>query len=76
MLEKIIKIAEKLCETEDIELNGETSIISDMELSSIEFLAFISEVEGSMNIRIKERELRTIDTLGELAELVEKKLEL
>lgn len=74
MLEKIIKIAEKVCETDGIELNEDTSIISDMELSSMEFLAFVAEIEGMMNIRIKERELRNIDTLGELAELVENKL--
>lgn len=74
MLEKIIEIAGRLCELEDIELNEDTSIISDMELSSLEFMAFVAEVEGLFNIRIKERELRKIDTLGELAELVEEKL--
>ncbi len=74
MLEKIIEIANRLCELEDVEMNEDTSIISDMELSSLEFMAFVAEVEGLFNIRIKERELRKIDTLGELAELVEEKL--
>jgi acyl carrier protein len=74
MLEKIIEIAIRVCEVEDIELNEDTSIISDMELSSLEFMAFVAEVEGMFNIRIKERELRKIDTLGELTELVEEKL--
>ena len=75
MLEKIIEIADRMCELEDVELNEDTSIISDMELSSLEFMSFVAEVEGMFNIRIKERELRKIDTLGELAELVEEKLE-
>lgn len=74
MLEQIIKIAERVCEVQDVELNEETSIIMDMELSSMEFLAFVAEIEGAMNIRIKEKELRNIDTLGELAELVEAKI--
>ena len=74
MLEKIIEIANRLCEVDDIELNEDTSIISDMELSSLEFMAFVAEVEGMFGIRIKERELRRIDTLGELAELVDEKL--
>lgn len=74
MLEKIIEIADRMCELEDVELNEDTSIISDMELSSLEFMSFVAEVEGMFNIRIKERELRKIDTLGELAELVEEKL--
>ncbi len=74
MLEKIIKIAEKICDTTDVELNEDTSIVMDMELSSMEFMAFVSEIEATMDIHIKERELRKIDTLGELAELVESKL--
>lgn len=74
MLEKIVEIATKICEVDDVEMNEDTSIILDMELSSLEFMAFVAEVEGMFNIRIKERELRKIDTLGELAELVEEKL--
>ena len=74
MLEKIIEIVRTVCEAEGIELNAETSIVSDLELSSMEFLAFVAEVENLMGIRIKERELRNIDTLGELAELVGEKM--
>jgi len=74
MLEKVIGFVEKVCEVEGVELNEDTSIISDLELSSLEFLAFISEIEGAMGIRIKEKELRNIDTLGDLVELVENKM--
>lgn len=74
MLEKIISIAKKECEVEGVELNEDTSIMSDMELSSMELLSFVAEIEGTMGVRIKERDLRNIDTLGELAELVEQKL--
>lgn len=74
MLEKIMEIAERVCELEDVELNEDTSIITDMELSSMEFLAFVTEIEGEMNIHIKERELRGIETLGDLAELVQKRI--
>ena len=75
MLKKIIEITETVCETDGVELNEDTSIISDLELSSMEFLAFVAEVESTFGIRIKERELRDIDTLGELAELVEDKVD-
>ena len=74
MLKKVIEIAEKLCETDELELNEDTSIVSDMELSSMEFLAFISELEGVTGVHLKERELRNVDTLGELAELISEKL--
>ena len=75
MIEKIIEIVERVCETDGVELNEETSIVSDLELSSLEFLAFITEVESTMGINFKERELRNIDTLGELAELIEEKMD-
>lgn len=74
MLQKIIEIAERVCELDDVELNEDTSIITDMELSSMEFLAFVTEIEGEMNIHIKERELRGIETLGDLAEVVTKRV--
>lgn len=75
MLEKIICIAKHIYTGDEIEWGEDTSIVMDMELSSMEFFSFISEVEGQLNIRISERELKRIDTLGELAEIAEKKVE-
>ena len=74
MLKKVIEIVERVCEVDGVELNEETSIISDLELSSMEFLAFITEVEGATGVSFKDRELRNVDTLGELAELIEEKM--
>lgn len=75
MLDKIIEIAKKICDSEDIELSEDTSILMDMELSSMEFFSFISEVEGELEISISERELNSIETLGDLAEIAEEKTE-
>lgn len=73
MLDKIIEIAKKMCEDQDIEFNEDTSILMDMEFSSMEFFAFVTEVEGQTGVHISERELNKIETLGDLAEIVEKK---
>lgn len=75
MLDKIIEIAKKICDSEDIELSEDTSILMDMEFSSMEFFSFISEVEGELEISISERELNSIETLGDLAEIAEEKTE-
>ena len=45
--------------------------MSDMELSSLDFFAFISTVEETFNIRISERQLKRIDTLGDLIEMIQ-----
>lgn len=75
MLDKIIEIAKKICDSEDVELSEDTSILMDMEFSSMEFFSFISEVEGELEISISERELNRIETLGDLAEIAEEKTE-
>ena len=70
MLETIIEIAKKYC-TDDLEWNEDTSIMSDMELSSLDFFSFISTVEETFNVRISERQLKRIDTLGDLVEMIQ-----
>lgn len=72
MLDKIIKIAQEFCEDEDIEWSEDTSILSDMELTSMEMFSFIAKVEGELNIKINERQLRRIGTLGDMAEVARK----
>ena len=70
MLEKIIEIAKPYC-SEDLDWNEDISIMSDMELSSLDFFSFISIVEEYFNIRISERQLKRIDTLGDLMEVIQ-----
>ena len=69
MLEKIIEIA-KMCCQEEIEYGRETSIIADMELSSLEFFQFVCQIEDAFGIRISERELNQIDTQGDVENLI------
>ena len=71
MLEKLIELAKKVCE-EELEWNEDTSIMMDMQLSSLEFFSFIADVEAVFKIRISERQLTRIDTLGDLAELIQR----
>ncbi|OUQ16207.1 hypothetical protein B5E84_12590 [Lachnoclostridium sp. An14] len=69
MLEKIIEIAKMSCQ-ENIEFDRETSVMADMELSSLEFFQFICQIEDAFGIRISERELNQIDTLGDIEDLI------
>ncbi len=73
MLEKIIEIAKSCCEA-DISWSKDTSILTDMELSSLEIFDFISKVEKQFSIHIKERDLSEIDTLEDLEKVVEKEM--
>ena len=70
MLEKIIEIAKPYC-SEDLDWNEDISIMSDMELSSLDFFAFITTVEETFGVRISERQLKRIDTLGDLINTIQ-----
>ncbi len=72
MLEKIITIAKEFCDNDDMEWSEDTSILMDMELSSMEMFAFIAKVEKSLGIHISERQLARIATLGDLVTLAKK----
>lgn len=72
MEEKLIKLAQKRCE-EDTEITMDSSIMDDLEFTSMELFSFISEVEAAFQVKISEREMQRIDTLSDVAELIEKK---
>ncbi len=74
MLEEIIEIAKEYCK-DDIEWNADTSILTDLSLSSLEIFDFVFKVESHFGIRFTERELGDIVTIGDLEEAVRKKVQ-
>lgn len=72
MIKQIIELAKKYCLEQTLEMNEDTSLTLDLELSSMEILKFISEVEDTFDVHISERMLNRIDTLGDLCQIIEK----
>lgn len=70
MIDQIIALAQKICGDDTLELTGNSSIISDMELSSMEIFEFIAEIEKAFSVHISERQLNQIDTLDDLCRIV------
>lgn len=71
MLEKIINIAREYCEEDDIEINEDTRVLEDLEFSSMEFFSFISDIEEECGISIPEKEIKKIETIKDIVDLVE-----
>ena len=70
-------IKKTIAEVADIpieEISADSLIIDDLDLSSIEIMAMVGETERIFAITIKEGEMLSIRTVGELAKLVEIKL--
>ena len=72
MLDEIIEIAKDFCQ-EDIQWDGDTSVLTDMELTSLEIFEFIGRVEDRFSVRFTDRQLRNIVTLGDIADAVKEK---
>lgn len=71
MLERLIELAKKVCK-DDLDWSADTSIVMDMQLSSMEFYSFVASVEEAFDIHISERQLARIDTLGDLMDVIER----
>ena len=68
--ETILNIIEDVTDIPKDEIEEDSSLISDLDISSIEIMAVVSKVEKEFSIKIKEEQLLTIETVKELVELV------
>ncbi|MBO4678071.1 MAG: acyl carrier protein [Lachnospiraceae bacterium] len=74
MREEIIELFKQFYEgEEEVEFTEETSIMDDLEFSSLEFFSLMSTLEDKFDIKITERELQTIVTIGDVIDIVESK---
>ena len=74
MRDEIIELFKQFYEgEEEVEFTEETSIMDDLEFSSLEFFSLMSTLEDKFDIKITERELQTIVTIGDVINIVESK---
>ncbi|MBQ6622554.1 MAG: hypothetical protein IJH75_06935 [Mogibacterium sp.] len=72
---KIIKlIHDFIPELQDAELTEESVINTDTSIDSLSLIMLITKVESTFDIRIPQKKWVTINTLGELVDVVEGRL--
>ncbi len=71
--EVIANIIEDIADIPIDEITEDSSFIDDLDLASIEIMSIVAEVERKYSIKLSETELLEIRTVGELAEIIEKK---
>lgn len=74
MFEKLKEIVWKIAGDNTLELDEDTSVIDDLEFASLEIFNFVAAIEAVFKIKITDRELQTLDTLGDIVNLVAEKL--
>lgn len=73
-MNQIIEILQDYCEELDAsQVTPDSRIMDDLELSSLDFFSLVSEIETEYNIRITEREIQEIVTIGDLMRIIEEK---
>lgn len=74
MREEIIELFKEFYEgEEEVDFTEDTSIMDDLDFSSLEFFSLVTTIEDQYKIKITERELQTIVTIGDVISIVEKK---
>ena len=67
--EEILHVIRESTETE-VEIHEQTHIINEMNLSSIEVMMMISDLENRFGINIPTEKLRDVRTIHDLCEIV------
>lgn len=74
MLSIITNLVQEYVEIEENELNENTNPIRDLHLNSYDFISIIGRLESELGIDINERELKNLETLGELDAYIKSKM--
>ena len=75
IIKDIIEAIEEIADIPSDEITEDSALIDDLDLSSVEVLSIIAEIEQKYSISILEDELLDISTVKEFAEVVKIKYE-
>lgn len=71
MDEKLKEIIYSVVEGKDMEITEDSEFIDDLGLSSMEFFNLINLIENSYHIKISDRQIQELETVGDIIEIIE-----
>lgn len=74
ILKKITEVFGNAAGISPEDIRTDSKLMEDFDLSSLEIMIIVSELEGEFNIRFTERELFQLITVADIAQSIEKKL--
>ena len=69
--EKIVAIIGDVADIPEEDIQAESNLIDDLDLSSLEIMSIISKIEKSFSIKMSEKELLSIENIGDLVKYVD-----
>ena len=74
MLNIITKLIMEYVEVDESLITRETNPIKDLSLNSYDFISIIGKIESELGIEINERDIRKLETLGDLDDYIKAKI--
>ena len=71
MDEKLKEIIYSVVEDKAMEITEDSEFIDDLGLSSMEFFNLINLIENSYHIKISDRQIQELETVGDIIEIIE-----
>jgi acyl carrier protein len=69
ILQRVIEVFATMTETAD-EITADSQLIEDLEISSMDVLYLISSLEEEFKIKVSEKAIRRMATIGDVAEII------
>lgn len=74
MLKIIENTIKEYVEVEEDVIDYDTHFIQDLQLTSYDVVSMIGKIENDLGIEIEDREIRNLETVGELSDYIKKLL--
>ena len=71
ILQRVIDLFATMADTDD-EITEESELIDDLGISSMDVLFLISSLEEEFKIKVSEKEIRKMSTIGDVTEVIER----
>ena len=68
---KIVSIIGDIADIPEDEITEESNLIDDLDLSSLEIMSIISRIEKAFSVKMSEKELLSIENIGDLVRYVD-----
>lgn len=72
MFKLIVTIIQEYVEVDENEISESTRFIQDLHLTSYDIVSMIGQLESDLDIEIPDREIRDLETIGDLLEYIKK----
>lgn len=72
MKNDVIEIISRVCEIPVKKISLDSNLVTDLELGSLDLVELVSEFEEKYNVVVEDKDVKGLQTVGDIVELLEK----